>query len=631
YSNTEFDGRPGILGWLVDVTPVKKAQEALIAERARLQDILDNSPVAVTITTQGIIRFANPRMKEMTGLSVGDPSPNLYVHAEDRDRLLKRLAVEPVLRDFEVQMYGPNGEVRDFFATYHRTEYEGHTGVLGWAMDVTAVKRAQEDLRSTNERLELAQDAGNVGVFDLDVVARRGVWTPQLERMFGLEPGTYSGTLEEWSGRLHLEDRQRTVERLRSALESDQSIVADEYRIVKVDGTVRMFQSVFRILRDAEGRALRAAGVNIDITDLTNARQAAEEAAQAKSEFLANMSHEIRTPMNAIIGMSYLALKTPLTPRQHDYLTKIQQSGQHLLGIINDILDFSKIEAGKLDVETIDFEVEQVLGNVRTLVADKAVAKGLELVFDVDPAVLRQLRGDPLRLGQVLINFCSNAVKFTEQGEIVVTVRVDAEDDRDQVIRFSVQDTGIGLSEAQQGRLFQSFQQADTSTTRKYGGTGLGLAISKRLVELMGGEIGVASVLGQGSTFWFTARMGRGQGRTIRPVLRADLSGRPVLVIDDHAAARMALAEMLVGMGFAVAEAPSGERGIEMLRAAAASGHPYEMAFVDWQMPVMDGLEMGRRIRASNGLAGRPHLVLVTAYGREDVLTQLESSGFEDV
>ncbi len=277
------------------------------------------------------------------------------------------------------------------------------------------------------------------------------------------------------------------------------------------------------------------------IQAMLRAKELAEDAARTKADFLANMSHEIRTPMNAVIGITYLMLKTELLPRQRDYLNKIKDSSQHLLGIINNILDVSKIEADKLNVEHVAFDLEKVLANVRVSISDKAAAKGLALICDVDGNVPSHLVGDPLRLSQILINYANNAVKFSAKGEIEISVRLREETEQDVLLYFAVRDTGIGLSAAQRSQLFQSFQQADTSTSRHYGGTGLGLAISKHLAHLMNGDVGVDSVPGKGSTFWFTARLGKGKATVQSHLLSTSLQGCRALVVDDNHTTSVAL------------------------------------------------------------------------------------------
>ena len=447
-----------------------------------------------------------------------------------------------------------------------------------------------------------------------------------MENVLGIDAADAMADPEVYFRCVHPDDREKLDKGVGEATDGQSLRMA--YRLINPrTGAIVWNLNTSFVKLESDGTQ-RWFGFFNDITEmkkledeLSAAKEVAESASRAKGDFLANMSHEIRTPMNAIIGMSHLALQTRLDTRQQNYLGKIDNAARTLLGIINDILDFSKIEAGKLGIEAVDFSLQDVLDNLVTLIGQKARDKGLELNFALDPAVPDGLKGDPLRLGQVLTNFCSNAVKFTERGEVVVSVHCLAREGDTLTLRFAVRDTGIGLSAEQQSRLFRAFEQADGSTTRRYGGTGLGLTIAKSLAEMMGGEVGVESDEGSGSTFWFTARV-EAQQKAAAAQPPVELAGKRLLVVDDNASAREILTT-LAGTLKLDAEAVAGAGECFVALQQAAAQRPFDIVLMDWKLPSMDGAAAARHIRQKLLLPAQPKLLMVSAYGRDELAREV--------
>ena len=628
-----------------DITERKEAEREVRESRQRLQAIVDNLPSVVTLKDREgrhqmvnayyeiAIGFAPKDMLGKTDADVMPPDVAEAVMAMDRSVMDSGAGTT-----FEERVPHPDGTEHDYLTT--KVPLFGDDGevmgLVGLATDITERKRMEKELADQLAFTEALVDTIPNPLFVKDTSACCVAFNKAYEEAFGMARGDYLGKTAldldyippETRALFHKED---------TGLLADGGMVHYAMELTYADGSPRTVLYWATSFELSDGSVGGLVGLMVDITEqkrleleLAAAKEAADEGNRAKSDFLANMSHEIRTPMNAVIGMAHLALQTELTPKQHDYLKKIDASAHSLLRIINDILDFSKIEAGKLEMEAVQFHLEDVLDNLSTLISVKAQEMGVELIFDTDPNAPLSLVGDPLRLGQVLINLCGNSIKFTSQGEIVVRTKLLEKIGETARMQFSVRDTGIGMTPEQAAKLFQPFTQADTSTTRKYGGTGLGLTICKRLVEMMGGEIWVESAEGEGSTFLFNATFGlMPDGGERRAQVVGDLRGMRVLVVDDSSTSRDILVEALTAMTFMPVAVGDGPQALAELDRAADSGEPYELVLMDWKMPDMDGIETSKRIKADSKLTSTPTIIMVTAYGREEIMQQAVGAGLE--
>jgi PAS domain S-box-containing protein len=500
--------------------------------------------------------------------------------------------------------------------------------MVGAIQDVTLRVAEQAALQEANERAALAAEYSGIGIWSWDLSANLTTWNSWMYRHYGMTEGNdrLVGQVAPAS-RIHPDDRRAVDQALRDCIEGIKPFDT-MFRVVWDDKSVHHIRSAGQVKRDEKGRALRMVGTDWDVTELVQANEKswraleiAKESNQTKSDFLANMSHEIRTPMNAILGMTYLARRADPSPKLLDYLTKIGNAADSLLSIMNDILDFSKIEAGKLELEVISFSLHDVLRSLLDVVGQKAQDKGVALVSSVAENAPAYLVGDPLRLGQILINLVNNAIKFTDFGEITICVEAEDITATDLRLNMSVSDTGIGMGPDQVANLFRSFHQGDASFTRKYGGTGLGLAICKQLCELMKGEITVQSEPGKGSTFRVTARFGIGRDMELSPSASSNpLQQKSILIVDDSENTRHMLMAMLDASGFQARAVSSGEEALSALARASQTGQPIDLVLMDWRLPGINGIEASRRIKRNPTFSQIPEILMVSAFEREEVL-----------
>ncbi len=638
------------------------------AEEMRMRAILDATPTAMLAADKsGRVRYANPACCRSFNVDDGALSgrslEQLIPDAMRNNGRTRELFSRPHLPGR--MLTAQRGDGSRFPAMVHISPVAlaGQDMAVMSLRDMTQRQRAEEALQASSERYRLIVQTAAEGIWMTGADDKTCFVNPTMARMLDYQVeqmlGSAMADFMDDDGRALLREHMQR----RPSGQAEQADV----RLFRRDGSALWCLLSSTLVNSDDGSY---AGMLAMITDITARRQAenalrelnehleervamrtgelelarlqAEEASQTKGQFLANMSHEIRTPMNGVIGMAYLALKTDLDPRQRDYLEKIRFAGEHLLGIIDDILDISKIEAGKLEIEQVDFALDHVIQTLTTVVAPKAASRELELLFDLEPSLPPVLRGDPLRLCQVLINYTNNAIKFSEKGHIDIRVRQVVGDAGSCLLRFEVSDHGIGIPEQEMDKLFQSFQQADTSTTREYGGTGLGLSICKQLAQLMGGEVGVHSQPGHGSTFWFTARLGISTSRV--PTIISQVSDAAaellasaqtaavmgalkharILLVEDNTFNQQIALEMLEEVGSTVCLAANGMEALELLRQTA-----FDCVLMDVQMPLMDGLEATRRIRSDPRLADMRVLAMTATATSEDRVRCLDA-GMDD-
>ncbi len=654
YAKLIFDeqGQPvSLLGASWDVTREVEASEKLQQQAQQLHDAERRLERASLSSSEGHWEFdisssmlwMSKSYHALLGYEDGALPRNVmeveqhYLHPDDIElsrRILRNHLVAGTPYVVDHRLRTASGEYR-WIRTRGSTERDAQgepRRMSGSIQDIHEQKLAEDALQEAQQRFERAIAGTQDGLWEM---ASDGTsWSsPRLAQLLGYHPEEFANNTNFLNEHLHPLDKDVVAQATQAHLERNEPYDV-EVRLRTREGSYRWYRARARAEKSADGLAQRLSGSLQDVTEARQARDelvrataAAESANRAKSEFLANVSHEIRTPMNGIIGMTGLLLETPLDRTQRDYAETIRGSADSLLIVINDILDFSKIEAGKLDIETIELDLRANVEDVGGAMAFQAAARNLELVVHVHPQVPSRVIGDPQRLRQCLINLVGNAIKFTRQGEIVIEVCLVGRRDGKVLVQFEVRDTGIGIAPETLKSLFQPFVQADSSTTRHFGGTGLGLSIVRRLVEMMGGEVGVESELGKGSVFWFVLPLEQADEPTMTVPIDLERLGRRVLVVDDQETNRRVLAGQLMHAGYEVSLAGGGEEALRLMRMASNDDHPFEVVLVDNRMQDMDGATLGERINQDESLS-QARIIVLTSLDRHGDMKRFASLGF---
>ncbi len=618
-------GQEALLGVWHDLTERMATEEQLrllssVARESVSGIMITDSDERILYVNPGFTRISGHSLEELRGLRPGSVLQGPETSLESKQKLGEAIAARTPVTT-ELINYTKDGD--PYWAEVHIAPVFDTRGTCSHFVavmnDVTARKRAAQELAESRQRLEMALRVGELGMWDWKASNNQVYFSDAYGEMLGYAPGTLEQSFSSWENKIHPEDRGATLSALTAHLEGKSERFEPEFRMKHRDGTWRWIVSHGQIVeRDGDGRPMRMVGTHQDITAakeaeaaLRAAKEAAEAGARAKSEFLAAMSHEIRTPMNGVIGMTSLLLGTPLTGEQREHVETIRASGDALLTVINDILDFSKVEAGWMELEKLDFDLQTVVEEAAELVSEAARRKGVRIYTSLGPEVPYGVRGDPGRIRQVLLNYLSNAVKFTPSGEIRVVVSGDPSGGR--LLRCEVSDTGIGLTAEQRERLFMPFSQADSSTTRRFGGTGLGLAICKKVVSLMGGEVGVESELGRGSTFWFTMRL-EPSGTLHGSAVPGPVLGKQAMVAGGGDTDRAALARQLQRAGLRTTPVAGRQEALDRLLRAVQDRNAFDLAAI---VADPEGLETARAIRNRPELRGLALLLFASPDDRE--------------